>query len=164
MNWETNTVSSGFNAETGSITAINNRDAQRSNVFMNGVERSLISGGFFGINNTVVGMNVAEVTNMRNAIEEYCQNIENYLNGLNPAAEATDAFKGEAVNQALTTYMNNVTTYCKNLVSQLRAFSDKLADVKNQWEKATQNMGETIRSTSGSSFAQGSAYGNQRIQ
>ena len=166
MNWNTDTITSAFDAAAGATKTAADRAAQRTASSV-----GTHSTGFLGLggqvsnldSSSIVGMNVNEVENMRNAIEDYCGNIETYLRNLNPTANSDVAFKSEEVKAALTTYMENVKTYCLNLVSQLRAFSDKLADVRNQWQLATQNMAETVSSTSGSAFASGSTY-NRTIQ
>ena len=158
--WNTGASASNFDASVSTTGTIDSRSSQRS---ASGVGTH--KGGFLwskDISNleqsSVVGINVNEIPNMRNAINDYCSEIENYVNGLNPEAEATMAFKSEEVNLALKKYMDDVKTYSINLVSQLRAFSDKLADVKSQWEAASQTMSETIGSTSGSNFATGTRY------
>ncbi|MBE6155824.1 MAG: hypothetical protein E7164_03600 [Firmicutes bacterium] len=162
-NWQTDTITSSFDTMGGANKIVSDRGAQRSASSV-GTHKT---GGFLGIGaktvsnlpaSSIVGMNVNEVENMREAIEDYCAAIENYLKGLNPTADATIAFKSEEVNAALRDYMEKVKEYCLNLVSQLRAFSDKLADVRNQWQTASQNIAETIGSTSGSAFASGTTY------
>ena len=176
MNFQTDTVASSFDATSGMNAMQGERNAQRSNVFefaaansdMQGYSNNgfrdnfLESRGIGGSNNSVVGINVNEINSMVNAITEYCEAIENYIQGLNPAADSELAFKGEEVKAALNAYMDNVKLYCVNLVSQLLAFNDKLRDVRNQWQQYTANLAGNIGSASGR-YSTGSRY-NESIQ
>lgn len=86
-----------------------------------------------------------------------CDSIKTELDKIQSDADSEIAFKGEGVKSALQTYITNVTEYCNNLTSTMKAFNDKLTDVRNQWEAATASMGEKI-STNASQFATGNAY------
>lgn len=151
MNFQTDTIASSFDANAAFTNLQSEREGQRTG------GGSGFFGSLFADTTSVVGINVNEVTNMRAAINTYCEGIENYLKQLNPTADASMAFKSEEVTAALESYMESVKTYCMNLVSQLRAFSDKLADVKNQWEAYAEAMAGNINSASGA-FATGSRY------
>jgi len=170
MNWNTESVTSTFDYTQPASGMINDRTSQRqgSNVGTHQVEDGTTGMWWWKETkykdvsnlpeNSIVGINVTQVPAMREAIENYCGEIETYLRDLDPTADATVAFKSEEVQKALLTYMDVVKTYCLNLVSQLRAFSDKLADVYNQWQVSTGNMASSINSTSGNAFASGSTY------
>ena len=64
---------------------------------------------------------------------------------------------------ALRSYLNTVKTYCINLTSNLLAFSDKLADVRDAWTQGSQSMASGINSSNSSvSSAAGSRYTETR--
>ena len=63
----------------------------------------------------------------------------------------------EVKQQKAVKNMENVKTYCINLVSQLLAFNDKLRDVRNQWQQYTSNLAGNINSTAGQ-YATGTRY------
>lgn len=177
MNWGTETVSSSFAANAGVVSHTETRGSQRTtgeanasiaNAFGNVEGAATTQPGFLGIGErtvgsgvSIVGMNITQATTMREAIATYCSDITTYINGLQPTADATMAFQSQQVNEALANYMASVKTYCMNLVSQLLSFSDKLADVANQWQAAAANMATQINSTAGDNFASGVAYTEQ---
>lgn len=159
-NWST------FDAKSYTDTQIGNRDAQRTGAgtVVGGAGKGNYSGGFLGTSwgakestYSVVGINVNEVDNMREAIRVYVQAIKDHLNGIEPLATADNAFKSEEVQKAVQDYITKVKEYCMNLVSQLLAFSDKLADVKNAWQANMDALAGNT-SSSASSLDQGTAY------
>lgn len=174
MNWGIETVSSEFAANAGINTTADTRSAQRTTTdanastaaaFDNVQGAATTQSVFFGLGEvtvgsgiSIVGMNITQASKMREAIATYCSGITTYINGFDATAEATGAFKSQQVNEALANYMGSVKTYCMNLVSQLLAFSDKLANVANQWQAAAGKMAEQINATSGDNFATGTAY------
>ena len=169
MNFQTDTVTSSFDASASMNAMQGERDGQRTgnlgsayNAMVSNGQNSLMGWateqlGFGGYDSSVVGINVNEINSMINAITDYCNAIETYLRDLNPAADSELAFKGEEVKAALNTYMENVKAYCINLVSQLLAFNDKLRDVRNQWQQYTSNLAGNINSTAGQ-YATGTRY------
>ena len=170
MNFQTESVASTFDAEAAMTSLQGERDAQRSGSIgqalgaMNsyGGGSSLAGAvseafGLGGWDRSVVGINVGEIDSMVNAITSYCENIENYLKQLDPAANSLQAFRGEAVQEQLRNYMDTMKTYCMNLVSQLLAFNDKLRDVRNQWNQYTSDVAGNIGSATGQ-YATGSRY------
>lgn len=159
-NWQTEASVSNFDAAGNTVNTIGDRSAQRG---ASGVGTHTTGHLWWkqDVSNleqsSVVGIDAGQVSSMREAIRTYTDNIINYVNGLNPEANANVAFKGEKVQESLTNYMSQLKTYCVNLVSQLLAFSDKLADVEAQWTKAVESMSTTVGTTS-SDFAVGSKY------
>lgn len=82
---------------------------------------------------TFVGINYAEVPNIRAAIRQYVTNVQNELNKLNTEASSSNALKGEDVTAAVQAYVKAVDDVAKAYVSALLAYSDKMyeyADVK----------------------------------
>lgn len=170
MNFQTDSVASTFDAEASMSSLQSERDSQRSGnvgtalgaMGSYGGNASLLGAitetvGLGGWDRSVVGINVGEIDSMVNAITSYCENIENYLNKLDPSANSIQAFRGEAVQERLREYMDTMKTYCMNLVSQLLAFNDKLRDVRNQWQQYTSDVAGNIGSATGQ-YATGSRY------
>lgn len=154
--WESEKVTSSFNAQEAINSTSSNRDSSRSGA----TTSTTSSGGFFGLGGfSVVGINVAEVDNICEKISLWVEGIQSHLDAIDPLADASSAFKSEdrEVENAVSAYVENVKDFCKNLCSGLLAFNDKLRDVKNAWIKTTGNIAGTIKSDTASSDA-GSAY------
>ena len=107
---------------------------------------------------TVVGINANEIPNVYKEIEVYCEAIELQIKKIDEKAKSEQGFKGKGVSTALTNYITSVKYYCKNLVSQLKAFNDKLRNVEIKWEKQVEASKQAIENTSGDNFAAGSEY------
>lgn len=150
-NWMNGVSESTFNAKSFSDSQISDREGTR--------EASNVGGGWFGNGRaySVVGIDANRIDGMRSAIRDYVQAIEGHLDGIEPLANANNAYKSEEVQRAVQEYVQKVKDYCKNLTSQLLAFSDKLGDVKSSWERATSEMSSTIGGASGS-FDAGTKY------
>ena len=150
-NWMNGVSESTFNAKSFSDSQISNREGTR--------EASNVGGGWFGNGRaySVVGIDANRIDGMRSAIRDYVQAIEGHLDGIEPLANANNAYKSEEVQRAVQEYVQKVKDYCKNLTSQLLAFSDKLGDVKSSWERATSEMSSTIGGAS-CSFDAGTKY------
>ncbi len=76
-----------------------------------------------------------------NQIPTVCRTISDAISALNAKIEQIDAnadqdmaFKSPEIQSAVREYISTVKEYCKALVSNLAAFSDKLVQVKNAWE------------------------------
>ena len=105
-------------------------------------------------NESVVGINVAYVDQMRNAIRNYVKKIESHLEGIEPLANADNAFRNDEMQRAVQGYIDAVRTYCVNLTSQLLAFSDKLGDVKLHYKSTMESLANDInKKTNGNSEA-----------
>lgn len=107
----------------------------------------------------IIGINGNEVPRMREAIEEYVQNIQTYLEEAIVATEdqIAKAFRGGEAEAAVKQYLEKVKAYVHNVVSTLNAFSDKLADVGNAWVKAQSNIASNVNTSTGS-FSEGNTY------
>lgn len=147
MGFETEKVKSTMNATSYASTQIAAREGSRSKATNSNVWSTY----------SIVGMDVTKVNSVRDEIDRYVTEIEDHVNKIDPTANANVGFKSDEVQAAVRQYIDKVKTYCINLCSQLRAFSDKLEDAKNAWEKATSNMSSAINSTK-NSFDAGSKY------
>lgn len=154
MNFNVDAKTSTFDQSVAFNKMRDERDAQRdkSNTW------APSKGGFLGFGaSDVVGLNAKEIPNMQQAITTMCESIKKEIDKIQVDLDSTTAYKGEGIKAALQTYLTNVAAYCSNLTSNLKAFNDKLTDVKNQWDAATASMGEKISGNAGQ-FATGSTY------
>lgn len=153
--WETQSVTSDFDARSYTNNQIAGREAQRGQA-----AGSYDGGGFLGIGRqeyTIVGMDITKVDATRSAISDYVNAIENHVSGIDALADASGAYKSDDVQAAVKSYVEKVKEYCINLCSQLRAFSDKLADAKAVWESGTANIASSVQGSAGS-FDAGTRY------
>lgn len=159
MAWETQSATSDFDAKSYTNNQVAGREGQRS-----GAAGGYNGGGWFGIGRqeySIVGMDITKVDATRAAIADYVAGIENHVNGIDALADANNAYKSEEVQTAVRSYVEKVKEYCINLCSQLRAFSDKLADAKAAWESGSANIASTVSGSAGS-FDAGTKYTEQR--
>lgn len=169
MAWETQNVTSDFDARSYTNNQIAGREGARS-----GAIGSANTGGVGNLLNfangsawgntggySIVGMDITKVDATRAAISDYVAAIENHVNGIDALADANNAYKSEEVQSAVRSYVEKVKEYCINLCSQLRAFSDKLADAKAAWESGAANIASTVSSGAGS-FDAGTKYTEQK--
>lgn len=140
--WETSSVASTFDADTNAYKRTGSREGTLN------LNKSKIKKKSYKI----VGMNANKVPEMRTAIRTYVNNVESHLQGIDALASANNAFQGAEAQAAVRTYISKVKDYCIGLTSQLLAFSDKIKDVENAWQKQTAAAAQTITST-GSAFA-----------
>lgn len=156
-NWVNEAQQSSFEAQTYATSAISNRSASRESSVQN-------TRGFFGglfDQYSVVGLNANKVPAMREAIRNYVNNINAHLEAIDPKADANSAFKSEEVQEAVKNYVTKVKEYCQNLISDLLAFSDKLADVQAAWEAFSGSASSNINAASGGLDA-GAKYTEQK--
>ena len=147
MNWSTETQTSSFTTNN----FVNDAIAKR--------QRSGESSGKSPHNGfDVVGINAAEVPNMKIAIQEYVNRIKSYLEKINEDAEAAKAFKGDEIASSVRKYIASEKEYCTDLVSNLLAFSDRLQDVYDAWNKAASNMSSGINSAASKLNGESQAY------
>lgn len=156
MAWESETVASNFNAESYTANQIAGREGLRSKSTVSWWENMVGLSSY-----DIVGMDMTKVGVARDAFADYVAKIESHLNAIDALADASKAYKSEEVQAAVRSYIDKVKEYCINLCSQLRAFSDKLADASAAWERATSNMASTVQSNTGS-FDAGTRYTEQR--
>ena len=161
MDWNVDAKESVFDASAATSATIAQRSDQRAGA---GSSPHNYRTGLFGNTRdvsenagSIVGMSMTEASNMVTAINEYTDAIMNYVKGIEPTANSDVAFKSDAVKTALVSYFEKVQEYCSNLVSDLKAFGDKVTDAKNQWEAATQEMASKVGGTA-SSFNTSTEY------
>lgn len=75
------------------------------------------------------------------------------------STDASQAFKGEAAQAAFNDYVNTVKTYIGNLISDLKAFSDKIYEVGDLYASSDKSLASKITASAG--FA-GTAYNPSR--
>lgn len=157
MAWNVESANSTFNASEFTKKTMSDRNSVRSASQVKGLSR--MKTGLFGY--SIVGINANQVPAMREAIRNYVQGIQNHLDGFEASADSTMAFKSEAVKASVQKYMQTLKEYCQNLTSQLLAFSDKLKEVEEKWLEATQNMAQSV-DTSTAGFSKGTQYTEQK--
>lgn len=150
MNFNVENVQSTFDQSAAFNTMRNDRDSQRDTSSTDAIGK-----GWFGTD--VIGLNATKISDMQAAINEMVTNIQSKIGELQTEIDSEQAFKGPEMKTALEQYLTQVVTYCNNLTSNLKAFNDKLSDVKNQWETATGNMSQQVNTTGGK-FSTGSSY------
>ena len=150
MNFNVESKTSSFDVNKAYTDIYNNRASNQDTTKVDAPSR-----GLFG--DDVIGLNASKIPEMKSAIMDMCNAIDAKLNELETDIDSNSAYRGEGIDAALKNYLGRVAEYCSNLTSTLRAFNDKLTDVKNQWDAATGSMESQIGSTSGS-FATGTQY------
>ncbi len=148
-NWEATQTVSEFDAKQAAQAAMDGRAATRTAADGGGILGSL--GSLFGGGGLdVVGINAAKVPTMREAIRTSVSNLQAKIGEIDANADASGAYKSEEIQQAVVSYVESVKSYCSALISDLLAFSDKLADVENAWKTSSANFaGNISSSTSG---------------
>jgi len=101
----------------------------------------------------VVGMNAEQIPAMRDAIREYVDKVVMKLEDIETGASSDVAFRNEAVQGAVKEYLGAVKESMIVLVTQLNAFSDKLADVYNSWLASAERYAEDVISVGSSQVA-----------
>lgn len=117
--------------------------------------------GFNGNNYSVVGINAGKVNQMRDAIRTYVKDIQAHLDGIDATTNSSNAFRGDEIKAAVTSYIEKVKEYSKNLTSYLLTFSDKLKDVADQWQAYNESMANNVQNAR-SSFGDNGAYTEQK--
>lgn len=147
--WGQNVVNSNFNADTYMAKADN----------MRGVTKKQTSSAYN--NYKVVGINANKISDMIKEMENYISNVNKEINKMKTSANSNQAFKGDELKKALNAYLIKVENYLKNVVTQIRAFEDKLIDVRDAWTKAQSNQANAVK-RAGNSFESLGAYQRQK--
>ena len=106
------------------------------------------------------GINATKIQGMIDAIETYIKNINKAIDKLDANASNAGAFKGSELQGAVKKYIQKVESYLKAYTTQLRAFEDKIIDVRNAWNSAQKSQATTINKTAGQ-FAEVKEYNRQ---
>lgn len=164
MAWASTTVASGFDAEQYAQTAMDSRQASRSGI---GSGRGNSNtwwpfdkvDGYQGLSEySVVGINVSKVPDMREAIRSAVANIQNHIDGIEEETNSSNAFRSEEIKTAVEQYVLAVKDYCKALISDLLAFSDKLESVHQAWLQSTQSYASESIDSSKSNVSSSATY------
>lgn len=143
MDWNSTPLTSTMDAKDEIIKDMAARGQRSGANFASGAGTS---GGLFGwgakartwADSDVIGIQVAEVPNMRQAIRNYIDRIVSHLDKIEDKLNPTGAFQSEEVNAAVTGYLSSVKEYCIVLTTDLGRFSEKLQEVYDTWLKSTQ--------------------------
>ena len=92
----------------------------------------------------VVGMNADQIPEMRNAIRNYVSIVTNKFEAIETSVNRNTAMRNETVQNALKEYLEAVKESLMVLVTQLSAFSDKLADVYNSWVISAEKYADDV--------------------
>lgn len=169
--WASTTQASSFDAEQYATNAMSSRGAARSgsnvsNAFGSTTTRpgwDIFNTGLFdkttpGGNTaqslsgySVVGINAAKIPDMREAIRTAVSNLQGHIDGIEAHTSSSMAFRSEDVKTAVENYVVSVKEYCKALISDLLAFSDKLQTVHDAWIGSTSTYAaDSIEGSKGS--------------
>ncbi len=164
--WTSSTQSSTFNADS----YVDKAASMRKYSFNSGVNG--LDGGeeinwhpidqlFNGLKSgyDVVGINASKITSeLIPAFELYIKGINGKIDQIKVTAQKMkDAFRGTELERQVTNYVNKMEQYLKNFTTQIRAFEDKLIDVKKAWDKSQQVQAQGVSKTS-SAFANLNEY------
>lgn len=100
------------------------------------------------LNGDVVGINEAEIPNMKQAIREYVNNLQTHLNEVKANADTTQAFKGE-YSAAVTQFVEAVCTACECVISNLLQFNERLEEVYQAYLTKDTTMASDIKGQAG---------------
>lgn len=147
-NWDTAATQTQFDAGAAARSQIEQRSAAREAA----AGKASKSGSY-----SIVGMNVTKIPGVIDAIEAYIKNINAVIDKINTEADPTKAFRGDEVQSAVKSYIEKVKEECYNLVSDLRAFEDKLVEAQHAWQSSMSSMASNVSSSAGS-YATGTMY------
>ncbi len=157
-NWEATTQTSSFDASLAAHTAIDTRSSTRSASSASG---GYNPGGFLGWGRSefsIVGIDANKVPEMREQIRSSVQSIQSHLDGIEAQTNSTNAFRSEEIKVAVEKYVESVKEYSKALISDLLAFSDKLQEVREAWEKSTQSFASDSVNSSATGMSDATTY------
>lgn len=151
--WETNaTYAKQINADSYVNKAQNVRNGKYQKVQTNASGK--------GKAYDLRGINATKIQGMIDAIESYIKGISDAIDKMSANASNSGAFKGSQLQKAVTAYIEKVEKYLKAYTTQLRAFEDKIIDVRNAWNSAQKAQATNINRTA-SGFADVKEYGRQ---
>jgi len=140
MTWKTEVQKVLFDASQDVKTKV----SMLSSFFESQINQNAAEVFSFMNGSSVIGINVHEIPNMRNAIRIYVQDLERHLDEVATNADTSPAFKGEYA-AAITSYVTAITHACKSVTTQLLAFSDQLKQVSDAYEAQDRTLSENIR-------------------
>ena len=92
----------------------------------------------------IIGMNAVQIPEMREAIAIYVADATDWLEKIAEECNGALAFKNQQVEDAIKAYLEAVREVIVSFVSNLLAFSDKLADVHNAWLESAERYAEDV--------------------
>ncbi len=113
------------------------------------------------LNGDVVGINVDEIDNMRQAIRDYVNALEKHLQQVKTDADNTNAMRGDYATE-VRGFIEAVCETCEEVISYLLAFSDKLVEVKEAYAKKDETMASDIRTQAGDLRSSQEKYTEQK--
>ena len=94
-------------------------------------------------NNDVIGINGAEVPNIKAALTTYVNSINDKLKEINASVSTENAFRGKYA-EATRQFVKSISAACTALTSQLLNFNDELDRVKATFEAKSLSMATNI--------------------
>lgn len=167
-NWEGTTQGTSIDTQAAATVNMEARNSTRSGAsygdirdFAGPVGQFLYdAGSFLGIikDYSIVGIDATKVPQMRQQIRDSVTALQTHLDGIEAQANSSNAFRSEEIKTAVENYVDAIKDYCKALISDLLAFSDKLQEVREAWEQSTQNFASDSIGSSRESLAGASEY------
>ncbi len=154
-NWETQETGSTFETGSYSTAAIEGRSAERAG----SIGGPTINGIW---NANVVGINASRVPEVRAQIRDSVTNLQKIIDEIGKDAESNTAYRSDVVKPQVDAYIDSVKAYCKALLSNLLAFSDKLKDVQDAWEASMDSMSSTVSTATSGMSAFSTQYTEQK--
>ena len=108
-------------------------------------------------NGSVIGLKVSGIPAMSTAIDDYCNKVETMLEDVASKVKSDMTLKGES-SKSMDAFMTAAATSCKNLVSQLRRFEDKLDEVEKAWKSSDQSLSSERSNASNEASSQYEHY------
>ena len=140
--WETTSKATEFNVANTFQEAINNRN--REGVIVN----DSLKLDPFG-DDSVVGINATQIPAIQNELEGYINDIETELQKFESDVSARIGVAGDDINTAIREYFTKVKQYLLDLVTNFRAFNDKLSAVNEAYLKFQAGEAESVQSSAG---------------
>lgn len=92
---------------------------------------------------TIIGINVNQIPQMKQAVRSYVDGLQKQLDKLN-AIDPKTAFKGE-ISTAIVEFIDAVKQACQAVVSNMLAFNDQLTKVQAAYENRDSEMKSRIK-------------------
>lgn len=100
------------------------------------------------LNGDVVGINVAEIGHMQEAIREYVNNLQTHLDQVKADADTSQAFMGDYAS-GVRAFVDAVCTACECVISNLLQFNQKLEEVKEKYLARDEQLNSELQAQAG---------------
>ena len=80
----------------------------------------------------VTGINMNRLDDMKNAVENYCQKLEQHLDAMQTSVKTDEAFAG-GYAEAVTEFLGAIKDCCYAIINNLREFKKKLDEVGEKY-------------------------------